>query len=165
MIRLPVTLAATLLLAAASPATAGGTATVTFVEPEKFTDAGYSRDNPTARDLAALQRDLEKHVQKLAERQLADGEMLAVEILDVDLAGRFEPFARIQDVRIVRDIDWPRFRLRYTLSRNGVADPAVEERVSDPSFLMSINSYSSGDRLRYEKALLDDWFRQRFGRR
>lgn len=165
MIRSPAPLAATLLLAVALPVAAAGTASVTFFDPEKFTDAGYSRDNPTERDLAALQRELEKHVQKLAERHLADGEALAVEILDVDLAGRFEPAARLHDVCIVRDIDWPRFRLRYTLSRSGVADPSVEERVSDPSFLMSINSYSSGDRLRYEKALLDDWFRQRFGRR
>ncbi|ARN21111.1 DUF3016 domain-containing protein [Piscinibacter gummiphilus] len=165
MTRSPVTIVALWLLAVARSATAAGTANVTFVNPEKFTDAGYSRETPTERDLAALQRDLERHVQKLAERDLADGETLAVEVLDVDLAGRFQPSARIDDVRIVRDIDWPRVRLRYTLSRNGVADPSVEERVSDQSFLMSINPYSSGDRLRYEKAMLDDWFRQRFGRR
>ena len=165
MPRPPMTLAAMLLLAAALPAFAGGTATVTFVAPEAFTDAGYARERPTERDLAALQRDLEAHFQKLAGRYLADGEMLVIEVLDVDLAGRFEPAARLHDVRIVRDIDWPRMRLRYTLSRVGLADPSVEERVSDRSFLMSINPYGSGDRLRYEKGMLDDWFRQRFGKR
>lgn len=165
MTRSPATFVALWLLAAALPASAAGTATVTFVNPEKYTDAGYSRETPTARDLTALQRDLEKHFQKLAERHLADGETLAIEVLDVDLAGRFQPSARLDDVRIVRDIDWPRVRLRYTLSRNGVADPSVEERVSDQSFLMSINPYSSGDRLRYEKVMLDDWFLQRFGKK
>jgi hypothetical protein len=153
------------LLAVVLPAAAAGTATVTFTDPDKYTDAGYSRENPSERELAALERDLEQHVQALAKRYLADGESLAIEVLDIDLAGRFQPAARLNDVRIVRDVDWPRFRLRYTLSRNGVADPSVEERVSDQSFLMSINPYFSGDRLRYEKAMLDDWFRQRFGKR
>jgi len=165
MARSPVTFVAMLLLAVALPAAAAGTATVTFVHPEQFTDAGYARENPTEWDLAALQRELEKHCQTLAVRYLADGEALAIEVLDVDLAGRFQPAARVHDVRIVRDVDWPRMRLRYTLSRDGVADPSVEERVSDQSFLMSMNAYSSGDRLRYEKVMLDDWFRQRFGKR
>ena len=164
MPRLSATLAA-LMLAVAVPAAAAGTATLTFVAPETFTDAGYSREYPTERDLAALQRDLDQHVQRLAQRYLADGESLGIEVLDVDLAGRYQPSARLADVRIVRDVDWPRMRVRYTLSRHGVADPSVEERVSDQSFLMSINSYSSGDRLRYEKAMLDDWFRERFGKR
>ena len=165
MTRSPVTFAAILLLAAALPAAAAGTATVTFVAPEKFTDAGYTRENPTERDLAALHRDLEKHFQQLAKRYLADGEALAIEVLDVDLAGRFQPSARLDDIRIVRDIDWPRIRLRYTLTRNGVADPSVEERVSDQSFQMSGNPYSSGDKLRFEKVMLDDWFLQRFGKK
>jgi len=153
------------LLAAALPAAAAGTATVTFTDPDRYTDAGFSREHPSGRELGALRRDLEKHFQELAKRYLADGESVAIEVLDIDLAGRFEPAARIHDVRIVRDIDWPRFRLRYTLSRDGVADPSVEERVSDRSFLMSINAYGGGDRLRYEKGMLDDWFRQRFGPR
>jgi hypothetical protein len=32
-------------------------------------------------------------------------------------------------------------------------------------FLRASNRYSSSDRLRYEKAMLDDWFERRFGKR
>ena len=165
MTRVCLTLSTLVLLAAAGPAAAAGTATVTFVDPDRFTDAGQSRENPSERDLAVLRTELEKHVEALAARYLGDGESLDIEVLDIDLAGRFQPSARLNDVRIVRDIDWPRLRLRSTLSRDGVAQRPVEERLSAPSFMMSINRYSSGDRLRYEKDMLDDWCRQRFGKR
>mgnify|MGYP006164498815 CR=1 FL=1 len=39
-----------------------------------------------------------------------------------------------------------------------------EELLSDLNFMVPSNRYSSGDRLRYEKALLDRWFEKRFGR-
>lgn len=164
MLRASLTLS-TLLLAVAVPVAAAGTATVAFVDPDRFTDAGQSRENPSERDLAVLRAELEKHVQELAARYLRDGESVDIEVLDIDLAGRFQPSARLADVRIVRDIDWPRFRVRSTLTRDGVAQPPVEERLSSPSFLMSINRYGNGDRLRYEKAMLDDWCRERFATR
>jgi hypothetical protein len=158
-----VTLGASLLQAMALSAAAGPLA-VTFIHPENYTDAGYSRDSPSERERAVVQRDIEHHLQSLAARHLTEGDSLAIEVLDVDLAGRFEPFAARDDLRIVRDITWPRMTLRYTLTRNGAAQAPVEERLSDRSFLMSINRYPSGDRLRYEKAMLDDWFARRFGK-
>ena len=33
------------------------------------------------------------------------------------------------------------------------------------NFLLSINRYPGADRLRYEKAMLDDWFEKRIGKR
>jgi hypothetical protein len=42
---------------------------------------------------------------------------------------------------------------------------SAEELVSDMHYLMTSNRYMTGDRLRYEKAMLDDWFDRRFVRR
>ena len=68
-------------------------------------------------------------------------------------------------VRIVRDIDSLRIQLRYTLTAGDRVVASAEEQVSDMNFMVPANRYSSGDRLRYEKATLDDWFDKRFSKR
>lgn len=156
-----------LVTLAASAAAPAAELSVTFIQPENYVDAGYSRSLATARDRAEVQRDIERHLQALAERRLAADELLRIEVLDIDLAGRFEPFRfrAGNDVRIVSDSAWPRITLRYALSRGGQTVVSAEERLTDMNFLMTSNRYPSGDRLRYEKALLDDWFDKRFAQR
>jgi hypothetical protein len=83
-------------------------------------------------------------------------------VTDVDLAGRFEwwrPYA--YDVRILRDITWPRIKLRYALADGGRTVLSAEEQISDLNYLMNAGVRSSSDPLKYEKAMLDDWFRAR----
>jgi len=154
------------LLAAASFASAENVS-VTFVQPEKFTDAAYSRSFPSERDRAEVERDIERHLQRLAERRLPAGDALAIEVLDIDLAGHFEPFRfrHGADVRVVRDITSPRIKLRYKLTRGDQVLASGEDHLSDMNFMLAGNRYSSDDRLRYEKALLDDWFEQRISKR
>lgn len=144
----------------ASASAASPNLTVTFIQPETYADAGYSRSFASDKDRAEVQRDIEQHLQRLAERGLPAGESLKIEVLDIDLAGRFEPFSfrTGSDVRIVRDITWPRMKLRYMLTRGGEVVVSKEEQLADLNYLMSINRYSSSDRLRYEKSMLDDWF-------
>ena len=147
-------------------AAAAADVSVVFVEPEKYTDSAYSRAFASPRDRAEVERDIEQHLQRLGARVLPQGDSLRVEVLDVDLAGHFEPL-RLHggtDVRIVRDITWPRIRLRYTLTRGDQVVGSGEERLSDMNFLATPNRYSPDDRLRYEKAMLDRWFESRFGR-
>src|SRR6202007_505503 len=107
--------------------------------------------------------DIERHLQRLADRRLPESDALAIEVLDIDLAGHFEPFQFRggNDVRIVRDITAPRIKLRYTLTRGDQVIAKGEEQLTDLNFMMSGARYSSDDRLRYEKALLDDWFEKR----
>jgi len=154
------------LIALAVPAAAANVS-VAFVHPEKYTDAGYSHSFASERDRAEVQRDIEQHLQRLAERGLPASDALKIEVLDIDLAGHFEPFRfrNGPDVRIVRDITLPRIKLRYTLTRGDQLVASAEENLSDMNFLMSGNRYSSGDRLRYEKAMLDDWFEKRITKR
>ena len=151
------------LLVAAGVASAA-TVSVTFVQPEKFTDAGRSRGMATERELADLKEEMQRHLQRLADRKLGPGDALQVEVLDIDLAGDFNSYrpARFADVRVVRDIASPRITLRYTAKLGDRTVTGPEERLSDMNFLRSHNRYSSGDRLRYEKPLLDAWFEQRF---
>ena len=139
---------------------------VTFVQPEKFTDAGYSRGRATPRELAELQQDIQQHLQRLADRKLAASDTLQVEVLDIGLAGDFEStrLTRFADVRVVRDIASPRITLRYSLKQGDRVMAGPEEQLSDMNFLWGHNRYSSGDRLRYEKPLLDAWFEKRFAK-
>lgn len=150
------------VLAAAATLASAANVSVAFVEPSKFTDAGYSRAFATDKDRLEVQREIEQHLRRLGERHLAPNDSLDVEVLDIDLAGHFEPFRfRGNEVRIVRDVTWPRMKLRYTLTRDGRVIASAEEHVSNMNHFVSGHRYSSADRLRYEKTMLDDWFERR----
>jgi hypothetical protein len=153
------------LIAMAVPVAAADVS-VAFVLPERYTDAGYSHSFATERDRTEIQRGIEQHLQRLAERGLPASDTLKIEVLDIDLAGRFEPWRRLSsDVRIVSDISWPRIKLRYMLTRGDQLVAGAEEQIADLNYLVSLNRYPEGDRLRYEKAMLDDWFEKRIAKR
>jgi hypothetical protein len=155
--------AAAILAVGSSAATSAPDLSVVFVHPENFRDAVYSHPYGDEQERAVVLRDVERHFMRLADRGLTDGDSLRIEVLDIDLAGWFEPwrFRAYQNVRILRDITWPRFKLRYTLKRGDQVLASAEEQVVDLNYLMTVNRYSPEDRLRYEKAMLDDWFDRR----
>lgn len=126
-------------------------------------DAAYSRAYASEKDRADVQRDIERHFQRLAERGLPAGDTPAIEVLDIDLAGWFEPFTfrTAAEVRIMRDVTWPRIKLRCALTRGDQLLASGEEQVIEQNYLMTSNRYFVGDRLRYEKAMLDAWFERR----
>ena len=152
-------------LAVAVPAaTARAGVAVTYVQPEGFSDAnlrgGYG-DKARAPALDGIRQ----HIERLGQRFLKADQSLTIEVLDLDLAGRLEPWrALAYDVRYMRDITWPRLTLRYTLTQGGVALAQGEETIRDMSYLTDVGARRSSDSLRYEKAMLDDWFRRRFVR-
>jgi hypothetical protein len=158
-----VALSASFVLAAAGVAAAGPGVQVTFVQPERYADAAYARASAGELERAEVQRDIEEHLQRLAERRLRPDEALQIEVLEVDLAGQFEPFrfAPGSDVRVFRDVSWPRLRLRYTLKHGDAVADSGEEQLADMNYLASFNRYAKSDRLRYEKAMLDAWFEKR----
>ena len=106
--RFPTLTVAFTLWAAATAAQAGGIVNVTFVEPDKFYDSG---NNPF--DRPTNLKTIESFLQDLGKRYLPDGQVLDIEVLNVDLAGYSKP-TRNGDLRIVRGgADWPSFQLRY----------------------------------------------------
>ncbi len=137
---------------------------IEYADPEKFSDVGdsYSGSNKAAR--ATYLEELRRHIQWRASHLLADGQNLTVTIIDVDMAGSFEPWRPLMnDVRIVRDSYPPRIDLYFQLTD---ADGAVvkdgKRELRDMAFLMTTIMYHN-DPLRHEKTLLDGWLEREFG--
>ena len=145
-----------LVLLSAGSASAG--VSVTFVHPETYADMPFA-----TQDRDQVLKDLTEFFDKLAAG-LPVGQDLKIEVLDLDLAGRLRPnfHGTAQDVRIVRGAaDWPRMHLRYTLSAGGQVLRSGDEQLSDMNYLDRLsNARYAGDMLRYEKQMIDDWFKK-----
>ncbi len=142
-----------LLLLAAGAAAAG--VSVTFTEPDKFADVPFS-----SIERARVLDDLSRHISKLASK-LPAGQELKIEVLDIDLAGRIDPNTRGRDdLRVLQGgADWPQMRLRYSLQQDGKVLKAGEERLSDMNYLNRPGYLGNDTSLRYEKQMLESWFR------
>ena len=152
-----------LLLAMGASAPALAALDISFSQPEAFTDAHLDRSYGTA-PVERTMRGIERHLRNLSERWLPPEQTLRVEILDIDLAGRFDPLRALSpDVRTMLDITWPRIALRYSLQQDGRVLAAADEEVIDLDYLLRPRALMSRDPLRFEKAMLDDWFAARFG--
>jgi hypothetical protein len=151
--RLPGLALAGLLLAMQGAASAA--VVVNYIQDEKFTDLPRV---PWQRQQAL--EDIAEHFQALG-KTLGPGQDLSIAVLDVDLAGREQPNRYTTDsVRIIRGGgDWPRMRLRYTLSENGKPVRSGEAQLSDKSYSSRIKTYASDERLPYEKQMIDAWWR------
>lgn len=149
------------LLAAVLALAAGGAwaqAEVSYTKPEEFSDVPFN-----ARDREQLFKELSAHFAHLA-KQLPAGQSLKVEVLDVDLAGRTYPRHFSPDeIRVMRGgADWPTMHLRYSLEQGGAVLRSGDEHLSNMAYQDRVNRYSSGDPLRYEKQMVDDWFQKTF---
>jgi hypothetical protein len=132
-------------------------ATVTFAQPDQFSDVPRS-----AWDRERILKLLTQHFDVLAAR-LPAGQTLSVEVLDLDLAGRTIPTAMANpDLRVLgTGADWPHMKLRFTVREGERVVKSGEDNISSMSYLDRVNRYVSGDSLRYEKQMLDDWFKDR----
>jgi hypothetical protein len=148
-----------LLMAGLSAGALAGSAHVSFLNPEKFTDIGPYGDE---REAAQNRSEIARHIERLAARKLPADQVLELAVVDVDLAGNFEPWHFwARDVRVMRTVTWPSIKLRYVLKQGEQVLAGGEETVSDMAYLDHINSYPSSDPLRYDKRMLDRWFQQR----
>ena len=105
-------------------------------------------------------KDLREHFNKLGG-QLPPGQDLKVDVVDIDLAGRLEPNLRFgHDIRVMKGrTDWPTIALRYSIESQGKVLVSGDARIDDKSYLDHINRYSANESLRYEKRMLDEWFK------
>lgn len=165
-----------LLLLAALAVAAGGTALafdpvkgpprtdVVFFEAEKFTDVRDSLSGGSERARDATLGELRTYLVSQASRLLAPGQQLRITIIDVDLAGEFEPWRGPQwsDVRVVKDIYPPDIKLAFQLTdADGHVLKQGDRDLKDLGFMMKL-TIDRNDPRRYEKALLDDWLREEF---
>jgi hypothetical protein len=156
--------AAGAMIVAATAMPAAASVEVIYSHPEEYTDA-TAYDSRSSRAREPILADLSRHLTKLGARYLQPGQDLKIEVTDIDLAGRFEPWRfKAQDVRFLTDSTWPRIQLHYELRGPTGLIASAEDSISDPHYLMGAR-LSSSDRLYYEKAMLDSWFRDRFATR
>ena len=129
--------------------------TVTFTHPEGYADMPFA---PWDRERVI--KELQNHFEKLGAK-LPQGQDLKVEVLDIDLAGRIEPQLRFgNDIRVLKGrADWPTIALRYSVESQGKVLGSGEARIDDKSYLDHFNRYSANEPLRYEKRMLDEWFK------
>ena len=146
-------------------ALAGDAFRIEFVEPERFTDAHLDSYSHGV-DQRVL-RSLKQHLQSLAKRCLHGNQALDIQVLDIDLAGHQEWWGHrgAHDLRVMRDITWPRIDLDYTLRTGDGQIKKDRERVSDMHYLWrSAYMRSDSTLLPYERAMLTTWFERRFCR-
>lgn len=145
------------LLAGSLPAAAGGVVTVNFVKADEYSDIGRGVI------------DRERHLAVLADhfkalgRRLPDGQVLAIEVLDVDLAGEIWPMRRFGDMRILKGgVDWPRMHLRWALQADGRTLRSGDERLNDMAYLARSSRLGMNQALAHDLRMLDDWFSKTF---
>jgi hypothetical protein len=138
---------------------AGAAVSVTYVQPEKFSDVPF-----VTWEREDTLKTLTEHFTWLGN-SLPPGQDLRIEVLDIDLAGRAIPNARAgRDLRVLRgQADWPRIELRYALEQNGQVLKSGEAKLSDMNYLNHTSRYFDSETLRYEKSMIDDWFEKTIG--
>ena len=136
-----------------------GTVEVSFVQPERYTDAGRGPD------AEATRKALDQHLQALGQTGLPAQQRLRIEILDIDLAGEIRPMLNLgNELRVLKGrADWPRIHLRYTLSDGAQILSNGDESISDMAYLTGTRTNDRSGSLPYERRLLNDWFLNHFG--
>jgi hypothetical protein len=125
----------------------------------RFVDAGES-----PREIETNVNVLTRHLQNLGKRWLAPGQHLSIEIVELDLAGRVFPSARHQPLRVLNGgADWPRIEIRYVLSSPAGEIARGQDRLSDMTYMVSSYAPTIAEPLGYERRMLTEWFRNRFG--
>ena len=147
------------ILAATAGASQAGTVTVNFQQPDRYVDAGSTPWNEEAN-----LREISTFLQALGARHLPAGQMLNIEVLDVDLAGDTR-HARLRgaDLRVLKGrSDWPRISLRWSLQADGRVLKSGEEHLSDMNYLDRVGARRYEGSLQHEKRMLEEWVRTRF---
>jgi hypothetical protein len=135
---------------------------VTFVKPEQFADMPFGQSEKDR-----VLKELEAHFGKLGAKGLSADQVLKVDVTDIDLAGRLNFSGHgPMDMRILNGrADWPRMSLHYSLEANGKVLQSGDVHLADMNYMSRVNRYFSSEPLRYEKAMMDDWFRKTFQQR
>jgi len=150
---------------AAAAEAAAAKVEVEFVAPEAFTDV---RDAlvATEKGRAYTIEEVRRYLVETAARHVPEGQHLKVTVTDIDMAGDYEFWGRAghSDIRVIKAIYPPSIDLAFVLSdTSGTVLKEGSRRLHDLAFQMRIDLRDT-DRLRYEKALIDDWLRDEFGR-
>ncbi len=145
------------LLGLLSPALFAGQATIKWDHPEKFSDIQPNSSTTRMRFQKRVLADLSKYIQNLSAKKLPEDYKLSILVKDIDLAGYIQLHnSNLQ--RVVRDVDIPRIKLTYKLSKGSQIVQQGNAKLTDLNFLRSSNYKFRNTSFYYEKKLLSDWF-------
>ncbi|MBZ9612472.1 DUF3016 domain-containing protein [Rheinheimera maricola] len=145
----------------ATTAVQAGEVKVTWQEPEKFTDIRPANDNRKAYRARVIKK-FEGFFTDMAS-DLPQGYQWDITVTDIDLAGDVDYFAggAGNALRIVKDIYSPAIKFNYVLrDKHGEEVANGEEKLRDMSFMQQLRSSNSNEEFRYEKQMLQDWFKK-----
>ena len=135
--------------------------TVTFKDPERYTDCRSDFGSSTDQGYLDL---LSAHLKRMAGPHVPADQKLDVTFSDIDLAGDFRP-DRVQmtDVRIIKDIYRPRMTLNFKLvGADGKVIKEGDRTLVDSYFMNNVNIVNRDEPLFYDKEMLTDWVRDEF---
>ncbi|MDD2050543.1 DUF3016 domain-containing protein [Pseudomonas putida] len=136
---------------------------VNYDNPEHFRDASLDSNGYERGADEQVMKELRSYLQTLGKRYLPPGQTLRIDIRDIDLAGRYEPWhAQAYTIRFMRDITWPSIDLHYVLSQQGQPLNQADAHLTDKFYLQRPGRSATSDRLYAEKAMLEEWFRKQF---
>lgn len=137
-----------------------GTATIEWTNPDDYRDirpGNESRKHFRERTF----KEFEKFATKLAAK-LPEGYELKLNVTNLDLAGNVE-FGRTQQIRIIRQIHFPKIDFDYQLlDANQQVLAAEQVSLKDMNFLHHIKTRAGTESLGYEKRMLSEWFNKAF---
>jgi len=143
-----------------------GPVSVAWADPATFTELKASGNRfESAQGDWLIQ--LAKYMRKQADKQLAPGNKLALTIVDIQRAGRYEPWHGLdrQNIRMIRDIYPPRMTVKYReTDASGAVVAEGERKLTDMAFMVNSGMINDSDPLRYEKRMIDSWLRRDFNR-
>ena len=136
----------------------GGTATVEFIHPEKFTDIELRNSTPE-RTRDVLLPDLANYIRKEAKLHIPEGEHLLMQITNIDDAGWIRPIGATPR-RTVRQSQPARVDFNYTLTdASGTTVASGGETLSDLTGNRMDRSFDT-EQMPLVKSMLGDWITQ-----
>ena len=134
-----------------------GSAEVRWSNVEKYSDV-HEGDEKKADFVENTLSELERHFIKL-ESKLPQGYKLHVNVYDLDLAGGVS-FQSSRHIRVIGERQSPRILFKYQVlnSKNELVTQGTEN-LRDTNFKNNRSRRYPNQSLRYEKRLLDKWFK------
>jgi len=160
MKKVPMILSLILSILLLVPATKAATSEIKWTNPDDYRDI-YPGEEHRKHFRERTFKALEKHFSILA-KQLPQGQLLKVEVTDIDLAGDVH-HGGIRQIRLVKEIYFPKMKFSYQVvdvKNNELSAGQVD--LKDMSFMMGSNLKYRNDSLGYEKKMLDNWFKKVF---
>lgn len=138
-----------------------GEVSITWQTPEKYTDI-----RPSSETREAFQERVAKELGEVfvdLAKKLPDDVKWTVTVTDIDLAGDVRPMMRgtANDIRVIKEIYWPRMSLSYRMTDSkGATIAEGQEDIKDMNFMMGMHIPSGHTSFEYEEKMLQDWFRK-----